>query len=115
MERLLSRLERSLGRFAITNLTLYIVGGMAITFVLLYARPDLLGYLRLEPSLVLRQPWRLVSWLFLPTSGSLIWILFSLYWTWLVGTNLESEGGSFKLNVYYFVGAIATGVVAWMT
>ena len=115
MERLLARLERSLGRFAITNLTLYIVGGMAITFVLLYARPDAIAYLRLEPSLVLRQPWRLVTWLFLPSSGSLIWIFFSLYWTWLVGTNLENEWGSFKLNVYYFIGAIATGVVAWMT
>lgn len=115
MERLLARLERSLGRFAITNLTLYIVGGMAITFVLLYARPDMIGYLRLDPSLALRQPWRFVTWLFLPSSMSLIWIFFSLYWTWLIGTNLESEWGSFKLNVYYLIGALGTGVVAWIT
>lgn len=115
MERFLARLERSLGRFAITNLTVYIVGGMAITFVMLYARPDLLGYLRLEPSLALRQPWRFVTWLFLPTSMSLIWAFFSIYWTWLIGSNLEHEWGAFKLNVYYLIGAIATGVVAWMT
>lgn len=115
MERFLARLERSLGRFAIHNLTLYIVGGMAITFVLLYVRPDLGPYLHLDPAVALRQPWRFVTFLFLPSSTHLIWIFFSLYWTWLVGSNLEHEWGAFKLNVYYLIGAIATGVVAWMT
>jgi hypothetical protein len=34
MERLLARLERRLGRYAIPNLVGFIVGGMAIVWVL---------------------------------------------------------------------------------
>ncbi len=115
MERLLARLDRSLGRFAIQRLTTYIVGGMAIVFVLAYARPDILGYLTLDPARAPREPWRFVTYLFIPTSTRLFWILFSLYWTWLVGTNLESEWGAFKLNVYYLLGAVGTTAAAWIT
>lgn len=115
MERLLARLERTLGRFAIERLTTFIVGGMAIVFVLAYARPEFLGYLTLDPSRALKEPWRFVTYLFLPTSMRLIWILFSLYWTWLIGTNLENEWGSFKLNVYYLLGALGTTAAAWLT
>lgn len=115
MERLLARLERRIGRFAIPNLTFWIVGGMALTFVLIYAKPEALGLLVLDKSLALRQPWRFVSYLFLPESFQLIWVIFSLYWTWLIGTNLESEWGSFKLNVYYLLGILGTTAAAWIT
>src|SRR6187402_3660416 len=88
---------------------------MAIVFVLSQVRPDILELLELDPAYALRQPWRFVTYLFLPTSHRLIWILFSLYWTWLVGTNLENEWGSFKLNLYYLLGAIGTTAAAWIT
>ncbi|MDF2698262.1 MAG: hypothetical protein K0S65_6645, partial [Labilithrix sp.] len=100
MDRLLARLERKLGRFAIERLTTFIVGGMAIVFVLAYAKPEIIDYLTLDPSRVLKEPWRFVTYFFIPTSMKLVWILFSLYWTWLVGTNLENEWGAFKFNVF---------------
>jgi membrane associated rhomboid family serine protease len=88
---------------------------MAIVFVLMMARPDIYGLLTLDPSLALKQPWRFVTYLFLPQDTSLIWVLFTLYWTWLVGTNLEHEWGPFKFNVYYLFGAIGTTAAAWIT
>ena len=94
MDRLLARLDRKLGRFAIERLTTFIVGGMAIVFVLSQTKPELLDALSLDPSRAPREPWRFVTYLFMPTSSNRIWILFSLYWTWLVGTNLESEWGA---------------------
>jgi membrane associated rhomboid family serine protease len=115
MDRLLARLERSLGRFAIERLTTFIVGGMAIVFVLAYAKPELLEHLQLDPARALKEPWRFVTYLFLPQSSQLIWILFSLYWTWLIGTNLENEWGPFKFNVYYLLGALGTTAAAWLT
>ena len=115
MDRLLARLERKLGRFAIENLTAFIVGGMAIVFVLAYAKPDLIEHLTLDPAVALKQPWRFVTYLFIPTSMRLVWILFSLYWTWLVGSNLENEWGAFKLNVYYLIGVLGTTGAAWLT
>lgn len=115
MDRLLARLDRKLGRFAIERLPTFIVGGMAIVFVLTMMKPELYGQLTLDPALALAQPWRFVTYFFLPTSTSLIWVLFSLYWTWLVGSNLEREWGAFKLNVYYLLGALGTTLAAWIT
>jgi len=115
MDRLLARLERKLGRFAIERLTSFIVGGMAIVFLLSYAKPELIDALTLDPSRALKEPWRFVTYFFLPTSFNFIWILFALYWTWLVGTNLENEWGAFKFNVFYLLGALGTTAAAWLT
>lgn len=116
MDRLLARLERTvLGRLAIERLTTFIVGGMAITYVLCLARPEFARHLYLDPQLVPSQPWRLVTFLFLPPQTSMIWVLFSLYFTWLIGSNLEHEWGPLKFNFYYLFGAIGTAVAGWIT
>lgn len=115
MSRLFARIERSLGRFAIERLTTFIVGGMALVFVLALSRPEFLDHLTLDPSRLAKEPWRLVTYLFLPTSSSVFWFAFSLYWTWLIGTNLEQEWGAFRLNVYYLLGALGTTAAALIT
>src|SRR5262245_24581131 len=63
MEWLLARLERKLGRFAIHNFTLYLIGAMAFAFAVCFFRPDLLSQLIFHPALFARQPWRAVLWL----------------------------------------------------
>lgn len=115
MDRLLARLDRTLGRFAIERLTTFIVGGTAIAFVLMKLRPELLSWLVLDPHVALKQPWRFVSFLFVPQDISPIWLFFALYWTWLVGNALEQEWGAFKLNVFYLIGAIGTAAAAFIT
>jgi membrane associated rhomboid family serine protease len=116
VDRLLARFERGFGRFAIENLTAYIVGGMGIVFLFKMAQPDFLLLLNLDPQLIMRgQVWRLVTYLFIPTGTSVYWILFNLYWVWLVGTNLDSHWGSFKYNVYYLIGMLGTTAAAWVT
>lgn len=119
MEKLLARLERSLGRFAVPNLTWIIVSGMAIAFVLSMIRPDFEQLLVLDVPLVKHgQVWRLVTYLFLPPAGGMcglprpIVMLFAIYFVWWMGTNLESEWGAFKYNVFWLVGMIGTTVMA---
>jgi hypothetical protein len=113
MERLLARLERRFGRYAIPNLIGFIVGGMAIVWVLTLLKPGFEGMLALDLAAVLRgQVWRLVTFLFIPPPSTPFWILINLYFTWWVGSSLESQWGSFKFNVYYFLGALATIVAA---
>jgi membrane associated rhomboid family serine protease len=113
MDRLLARLERRIGRYAIPNLILFVVGGMAIVWVLSQSRPDFVGRLVLDMDDVKRgQVWRLVTFLFIPPPSSAIWVLVNLYFTWWVGSSLEQHWGSFKFNVYYFIGAAATIVAA---
>ncbi len=110
MDRLLARLERTiLGRIAIEKLTTFIVGGMAIAFVLCQIREDFREQLTLVPALVPSQPWRLVSFLFVPPErSSLIWVALSLYFTWLIGSNLEQAWGALKFNAFYLLGALGT-------
>jgi membrane associated rhomboid family serine protease len=116
MDRLLARLERTiLGRLAIERLTMFIVGGMAIAYVLCRARPEFLLQLYLIPQLVPSQPWRLVTFLFLPPQRSEIWVLLALYFTYLIGSSLEQEWGALKFNVYYLLGAVGTAAAAWIT
>ena len=68
MQRILARLERSLGRYAIERLPTYLVGGMALVFVLSMMRPDVAARLHLVPQLVAHEPWRLVNFLFVLAS-----------------------------------------------
>ncbi len=113
MDRLLARLERKIGRFAIPNLITFIVGGMAIVWVLSMARPGFIGQLILDMDAVRAgQVWRLVTFLFIPTETSPWWVLIMLYFTWWVGSSLEQHWGSFKFNAYYLVGALGTIVAA---
>ena len=116
MDALLARLDRRFGKLAIENLATFIVGGMGIVFLLSMVRPDFQNLLTLDIHQVMRgQVWRLVTYLFLPTSGSTWWILFALYWVWMIVSNLEAEWGAFKLNLFYLLGMIGTTIAAILT
>ncbi len=116
MERFLAKLERSYGKFAIEHLTQFIVGGMAIVFVLSRLNHEYASLLALDLHEVARgQVWRLVTYAFLPRTDSLLFIIFSLSWAWTIGTSLESEWGPLKFNLFYFLGMVGTTIAAWIT
>jgi hypothetical protein len=107
----LDRLERRFGKYSIKNLMLYITTLNGVVFILSYLLPDsgILYKLMLEPTLVLKgEVWRLVTFLFIPMNSSPIWILFTLYFYYLIGSSLENEWGSFKFNLYYLIGVLGT-------
>ncbi len=111
----LERLERKWGKFAIKRLMYYIIGLNFIVFLLMLGtRTDVINFLKLEPSLVMQgQLWRIISFIFIPPDTSPLFILFVLYFYYLVGTSLEEEWGSFKFNVYYLAGMLATIIAAF--
>lgn len=117
----LDRLERLLGRFAIPNITLYLVIGQV--FVLLgwmLGRIDL-RYFELVPARVMRGEWWLVfSFLFDPPtpSGSalsLIFVAFALYLFFFMGNALEGYWGTFRYNVFLLIGVVLTVGAAFLT
>jgi hypothetical protein len=116
MERLLARLERRLGRFAIPNLAYVVYGGMGFIFLLSFVRPELEPFLKLDVHRVLQgQVWRLVTFIFLPPRGGgflfpdhPFWTILGIYMFWMVASNLESHWGAFKLNAFYFLGLVGT-------
>ena len=113
MEGLLARLERRFGRFAVPHLIRFVVGGMAMVWVLSQLRADFQSHLTLDLDAVRHgEVWRLITFVFLPPPSSSLWILVNLYFTWWVGSSLEQNWGAFKFNVYYALGVVATIVAA---
>jgi hypothetical protein len=109
MERLLARWERRFGGFAIPNLMIYVIVGMAGVWLMVQGRPEVLGRLQLIPYAVKHgQVWRLVTFLLVPPSFDPLGFFLYLWFMWWVGSSLEQHWGSFKFNAYYFVGALAT-------
>ncbi|MCX7749444.1 MAG: rhomboid family intramembrane serine protease [Clostridia bacterium] len=110
-------MERKFGRFAIKGLSRYIVFLMAFTYCLIYFL-DVSGTyifkLMLIPDLVLDgEVWRLITFIFIPPTTNLLWVVFALMFYYFIGTTLEREWGSFKFNVYYFTGVLGTIIAAF--
>ena len=101
----LDRLEKSLGRFAIPGLIRYVVALNALVFFLVTFEPGYAAVLELDRSAVLRgEVWRLVTWIFIPETTRILWIIFYLLFTWWIGDMLEASWGTLRLNAYYFLG-----------
>lgn len=71
-------LARKFGKYAISNLMMYIAAFMAAVFVLDMLMPvNLTAYLMFNKAAILRgQLWRLVTFLFLPSDSSIVGFCF---------------------------------------
>ena len=104
----LDKMQRKYGKFAITNLMLYIMIGQTIVlFYSLLLGSGLLNLLYFNPVLIMRgQIWRLFTFVFIPNTMSPIWFLFAVFLYYSIGSALEHAWGTFKFNVYYLLGMI---------
>ena len=110
----LDKLEKKFGRFAIPNLTMYLIGAYIIGFGIYYFLPGLFKWLTLEPYFILKgQVWRVISWVLVPPSGSLISIIFIVLLYYSLGTALERAWVTFRYNVYIFSGILFTVIGAF--
>ncbi|MCY6484958.1 hypothetical protein OW763_11450 [Clostridium aestuarii] len=108
------KLERKFGNIAIRNLMMYIVALNGLVFLLTYVNPTYINTLTLVPDLIMKgEVWRLITYIFIPPAFSPIWIIFVLHFYYMVGMSLEHEWGSFKFNLYYFLGMLGTTILAF--
>ena len=106
---MLDKLERKLGRFAIPHLTMILIGGQVLCFLGIQANPGLYNDLVLVPQLVNQgEFWRLLVFLFIPESDSILWFAIAMFVLHLMGTSLESRWGDFKYNLYILLGMLGT-------
>jgi hypothetical protein len=103
-------LRRKLEKYAIPNLTLYLIICYGIGYLMQYLVPAGYQYLMLDPFLVLKgQVWRLVTWILIPPdSSNLFFVLITLYLYYSLGGLLERIWGTYKYNVYLFSGLLFT-------
>ena len=108
------KLERKYSKYAIQNLMMYIIVLYAVGFVFEVFAPGVYStYLSLDFAYIFKgQIWRLVTFIIQPPSTSIIFVFFSLYFYYLIGTVLENIWGSFKFNVYFFSGVILNIIAA---
>lgn len=103
-------LRQKLEKYAIPNLTLYLIICYGIGYLMQYLVPAGYQYLMLDPFLVLKgQVWRLVTWILIPPdSSNIFFVLITLYLYYSLGGLLERIWGTYKYNVYLFSGLLFT-------
>ena len=106
----LDKLERKFGKFSIPRLMMYICGGQALLFCLQFVVGgfgQMCNLFCFDIDRILHgQIWRIFTFVFIPNSNSIFFLLFSILLYYSIGNALEYTWGTFKFNVYYFTGVI---------
>ena len=101
----INKLERKFGRFAISNLIIYVLIAYGIGYVIQLTNENLYSMLVLNPSLVMEgQVWRLFTWICTVPQEMGIFLIFMFLFYYWIGTTLEKHWGTFKYNLYMFSG-----------
>ena len=115
--RILNRLERKFGSGGIPNVTLALIMAQVAVYIISKTsqNPDeILKAFYLYPALVMQgQVWRLLSFLAVPPITNPIFAFFFWYLFYLMGNSLEQFWGTFRYNIFLFIGYIATVAVAF--
>jgi len=115
--KLLNRLERKFGRYAIPGLMKYIAILFAAGLLIGMVMPESYwNYLALDFGKVAEgQVWRLITFL-LPISdmNRIFWTALSVYIYYMFGVSLENVWGAFRLNLYFLVGIVFNILAYWI-
>lgn len=112
----IDKMERKYGRYAINNISLYLIICYAFGYIMQMINPTFIYFLTLNFDRIMHgEVWRLVSWILIPpTSSNLFFTLIMLYFYYSIGTSLESVWGTFRYNLYLFSGMLFTIVGAFL-
>ena len=115
----LEKLNAKYGRFAIRNVTRYMVFAHLLGYVFyyaqLYTQISFFSWLVFEPSYILHgQIWRLVTWILVPSSSFSFWEVLFVLCLLMLGDNLERAIGSFRMTVYFLGGILLSDIGAML-
>ncbi len=118
MQKFLSQMEWKLNRYAIRGLMKYLCIAMLGVFILDFLplpreASEILYFSR--DRILQGEIWRLVTFVLLPPTGSLLWIAISLYFYYFLGTSLENRWGSARFNLFYLLGILCNILAGFIT
>ncbi len=121
--RFLRRLEHSLGRFAVPQVTLALIVVQVLTYALVFTQPKpekqaaAVSQLQLVPERVVEDGewWRLVTFVAEPPTANLLFAFFGWYLFYMMGTALEHHWGALRYNLFLLVGYLATVAASFLT
>ena len=106
--KIIGKMERKFGKYAIPNITLYLIIGY-VTGYILELFTNVMDYLTLVPSLVMKgQVWRLFTWVITPPSSLSLFTIIMLLFYYSIGNQVERSLGTFLYNLYIFGGMFFT-------
>ena len=122
---ILSNLNKKFRKYAIPNLTLWLIVGYAIGYAIQMINENLMYYLALDPYLILHgQVWRLFTWVIIPPNYSegmgmpsfisFLFIILMMYCCYWIGNILERTWGTVKYNIFIFSGILMTIVFSFI-
>lgn len=112
---LISTLEKRFGGWAIPNLSIYLIALQAVGVALLLGGYSEVEDLVLVGGLVQTGQWtRLLSFMMIPKTLDPIWLFFSFYIFYLMGSALEEQWGTFRFNLYILLGYLFTIAAAFI-
>jgi hypothetical protein len=108
---ILDKLERVLGRFAIRNLSLYLVIGQVFVFLaalLQVLRPEVLDRMFYRAAAFpAGEWWRALTFMFIPPfpSSTMGYVFLAIGWSvfYMMGSALENHWGTFRFNAFLFM------------
>ena len=107
----LTKLERKYGKYAIPNLTVILVGGFILGYLIEMVQPDAIYAINLNPEKIMQgQIWRLITWIVMPPDGLSIFLIFTLMFYYFVGRSLENTWGDFLYTLYVVSGILFTDI-----
>lgn len=108
------QLEHKLAGFAVPHLTLGIIGVQIMSFLAGVSNPDIVAGMVLDTQLVRQgEWWRILTFMMVPPSMSPIWALIAWYVLYLTGGGLEGAVGTFRYNLYWLIGYLASVAIAF--
>lgn len=111
----LNKMERKFGKYAIQNLTFWLIGAWVLGFIIQITMPDVQILLMLEPRMILQgQVWRIVSWLLIPPPVNILFLIFFLSCYYFIGISIEQAIGTFRYNVYLIGGILCSILGAFL-
>jgi hypothetical protein len=123
---LLTTLETKYGHLAIPRIITVLAGFQALNWFLIKLVPQFVEKLAFVPQAIWQgEVWRLVSYVLLPGSDSIIWLLF-IGFMFMLNDGLEEAWGAFRLNLFMLAGIVfiaiggmifgfsTTGSILWL-
>lgn len=111
--RLVDWLEKRFSKYAIPRLInlIAILNAFFYLMSMMHGDQAMMQRYGLERNAVLQgEVWRLVTHVVLFPQMNPLFMLFAIYLLWLYGTALEQDWGSFRFNLFYFTGVLATTI-----
>lgn len=111
----MSKFEKKFGKYAIKNISLMLILCYVCGYLISMINSDFFYYLYLNPYEIIfhGQIWRLITWIIVPPGTLSFWTLIMLYFYYSIGTTLEHTWGTYRYNLYLFLGMIFTAAGAF--